>query len=348
MPKTIAVIGAGRVGTAFALLLNEKGYHVSGIADIEQGLAEKCARRIASAAIGAGATPIATTDPSLVAGGADIVLITTPDREIGPVARELAGRERGSGTPSFSPGTVLCHASGALASTVLRVEGLEHVSVLSLHPLQTFADEETAPARLAGSLCVLEGDAHAVAVGKQLVQDIGGKAFVISTHHHTAYHAAACIASNYLVALLHLAGVLFARIGMERDESLEALLPLVRSTLDNISLLGIPEALTGPIERGDISVVETHLAALDEDPDPLLQAAYAILGRICSALAVEKGRITRDEQRRFDDLFDSALSASGLVPPAASSPDALSNESGDRSPGTGTDNPDLSDPERGE
>ena len=102
------------------------------------------------------------------------------------------------------------------------------------------------------------------------------------------YHAAAVAASNYLVAVEDLAARLAAAAGIPAGESLRALLPLVRGTVDNLERVGLPAALTGPVARGDAATVRMHRAAL-RALDPALDAAYAALGRHALRVAREKG-----------------------------------------------------------
>jgi predicted short-subunit dehydrogenase-like oxidoreductase (DUF2520 family) len=310
MGTKIAIIGAGRVGTGLGVLLSRKGYRITGIADVERSRAEACVRRIAAEGGEDDLARPVTTDPCRAAADADIIFVTTPDRELSGVARRLARCPASPSKPGLRAGAVLCQTSGALPSSVLRAEGLEALSVLSLHPLMSFADRETAPERLAGAICVLEGDRDALPAGERIVHDLGGRAISIEAQDKMIYHAAACTASNYLVTLLHLARLLLARIGIDGDAATEMLLPLARSTLDNIESVGTPEALTGPIERGDVAILEAHLAALEEGEETGATAAYALLGMITAALASEKGTIGPNGRRQLEDLFSTALSAS--------------------------------------
>jgi predicted short-subunit dehydrogenase-like oxidoreductase (DUF2520 family) len=84
------------------------------------------------------------------------------------------------------------------------------------------------------------------------------------------YHASAAFASNYLVTLLAAAARLWQPLGGSEPQALEALLPLVRTTLDNVERTGTANALTGPISRGDVRTVRRHLKALAHDAPDLL------------------------------------------------------------------------------
>ena len=104
------------------------------------------------------------------------------------------------------------------------------------------------------------------------------------------YHASAVIASNYLVTLLNLASGLWSHLGISQDEGLKALLPLVRGTVENLEAVGLPNALTGPIARGDVGTVKRHLAAL-ADVAPEILSVYKELARHAIPIALEKGTI---------------------------------------------------------
>ncbi len=93
------------------------------------------------------------------------------------------------------------------------------------------------------------------------------------------YHAGAAVASNYLVAVLDFAVMIYEALGMRRDEAVKAIIPLVRGTVNNVERVGVPDALTGPIARGDVETVEGHMEALEEkaagDAPPVQRAGQA-------------------------------------------------------------------------
>src|SRR5690606_24287151 len=99
------------------------------------------------------------------------------------------------------------------------------------------------------------------------------------------YHAAAVFASNYLVTLAATAVRILREIGVPEEDALPALIPLMRGTLDNLEDLGLASALTGPIARGDLDTVRTHLARLSPDD----RALYCALGRETLQLALAAG-----------------------------------------------------------
>jgi predicted short-subunit dehydrogenase-like oxidoreductase (DUF2520 family) len=171
-----------------------------------------------------------------------------------------------------------------------------------MHPLQSFADVETAVQALPGSFFFLEGDAEAVDLLRSLVISIDGRPVPLASSSKALYHAAACAASNYLVTLVDYAAALLGKAGVPDDVALPALLPLVAGTVRNLEAVGLPDALTGPIARGDLGTVRAHLAALRRAPGDLVRL-YVALARKTVEVALRKGRIERGTADAFLDLL---------------------------------------------
>lgn len=285
-PK-IAVVGAGKVGSALALLLSRQGYPVAGVASKSIESARRVAEELKVPA---------TVNPEEVTAGADVVFITTPDRVIASVAEEITVRG------GFRPGQVVFHTSGAHSADEVGAVRLSGALAASLHPLQSFADIKMAMENLPGSYFALEGDAEALPLAGRIVEDLGGKSFSIAAEDKPLYHAAACIASNYLVSLMHLATGLYSRFGLTRAEAFEALFPLIRGTIKNISQVGPPHALTGPVARADGPTLEGHLKVLKDVGGQELDL-YSKLGLYTVRVALEKGSINAEEAKRLEELL---------------------------------------------
>lgn len=238
-------------------------------------------------------------DPVELARNARVLFITTPDRAVVSVAEMLAS------AGAFHRGQVVLHTSGALSSRELSCAAAFGAYPLSVHPLQSIASRERGIDLLPGSTFVMEGDSRAAEVVKPMVTAIGGHPVFIDTSQKRLYHAAACIASNYLVATLTVSLDVWQKIGVPRERALKAILPLVRGTVDNVATVGIPAALTGPIERGDASTVARHLDEMREMMPEILPL-YTALGRRTMALAREKGSIGQSEWDELARLLGSA------------------------------------------
>jgi len=285
-PK-IAIVGAGKVGSALALLLGRRGYPLTGVASKSIFSASRVAKEL---------DVYATDRPEEITAGADAVFITTPDREIARVAGKIT--ERGG----IRTGQVVFHTSGAHPADEVGAVRKAGALAFSLHPLQSFADVKTAMENLPGSYFALEGDAGARPLAEQIVKDLGGKSFFIAAGDKPLYHAAACIASNYLVSLMHFATGLYGRFGLSREEAFEALLPLVQGTVRNVGQTSPALALTGPVARGDGPTIEGHLEVLQEIGEEELDL-YCRLGFYTVKVALEKGSISSEQGKRLEEIF---------------------------------------------
>jgi predicted short-subunit dehydrogenase-like oxidoreductase (DUF2520 family) len=280
---SIAIIGAGKVGTALAALAVRAGYQVAAVADRDRRRAEQAAGRIGTA--------IPVLSPREAAGRAELVLLAVPDDAIEASCRELVSAR------AFVRGSLVAHCSGALSSESLAPARRElDCSVASFHPLQSFPTVEAALESLPGSYCFGEGDEVALAALETLGAAIGARCVRIATEHKPLYHAAAAVACNYLTALLDAALHLAGSAQIERQTAWQALEPLIQATVENVSKLGTEAALTGPIARGDRRTVAAHLAVLDESA-PELSDLYRALGSWTVGLALRKGSIEGNDAR---------------------------------------------------
>jgi predicted short-subunit dehydrogenase-like oxidoreductase (DUF2520 family) len=186
---------------------------------------------------------------------ATLVLIATPDDAVGNVAGDLA-RAGAVGSEQ-----VVLHCSGLLDRLALHALAHTGAGLGSFHPLQSIADPETAPERLAGAWAGLEGDDRALQAGERLSTTLRMRAVRLAPGGKTAYHAGAVFASNFVVVLAAVAQGLARQAGVAVSDAAELYLPLLRGTLANLPL-GPEAALTGPIRRGDEATVRAHLAAL--------------------------------------------------------------------------------------
>lgn len=285
MKPALTFIGAGRVGTSLAILFKEAGYPVLGIASRTTSSAKK-----AGALAG---IPVLTAEEAC--RKADILFITTSDREISCVIEQL-GTKR-----CFKNGQIIVHTSGAHSSTVLSPARECGCRLLSFHPLQSFSPPTTALVNLHGTIFTLEGDAAVLDVARQLVRDLGGKPVIIKAEQKILYHAGACVASNYVVAVFHLAISLLQAAGFSPETARKALLPLLTGTTANLQKTIPTEALTGPISRGDISTLSVHLSSLNAQCPEFLNL-YRQLALYTMQVAFEKGTLDTEQLHTLKEL----------------------------------------------
>lgn len=204
-------------------------------------------------------------DPTDAAHGARLVVLAVPDEAIAAVAATIRPGE-----------AVVAHLAGSLGLDVLA----GHRRIASLHPLIALPDAERGAARLQGAWFATAGDP----LVDDVVAALQGRAVAVADADRVAYHAAAAVASNHLVALLGQV----ERIAASIDVPLEAYLDLARGALDDVASVGPAAALTGPVSRGDWGTVSRHVEVLPEVERP----AYVILADAARRLA-ETARATR-------------------------------------------------------
>ena len=286
--KTLNIIGCGAVGQTLGRLFHEaKVFEVGDVLTRSLGSAQA-----ASGFLGAG-RPISGFDEMRPA---DLYIIAASDDAIAGCAADLAA----SGLAG--PGTIVCHLSGALPSSLLApVVGLGAL-IASVHPVKSFAAPPQSLASLAGTWCGIEGDPAAVACLSDAFSAIGGNIFSVDARFKTIYHVGSVLVCNYLTALVESGVRAYCKGGLSDQLALEVMEPLVRGTLDNIFRAGTVQALTGPIARGDCAVVSRQLDALDAwDGDVAL--IYRALGHIALDLSGLRGSASEANLSKLREML---------------------------------------------
>ena len=283
-PK-IGFIGTGTVGSALALKLSSAGYPVVAVSSLRHISARDLACRIPYCH--------AYEDNQDVVNSSDLVFITTPDNAIEPVVSRLV----------FHLGQSVVHCSGADSVQSLKTAQDAGAMAGSIHPLQTFASTEQALKNLPGSTFALEATEPLLGVLKEITAALEGYWIELDAADKVAYHAAAVIASNYLVTLVKLATDLWQSFGVPPATATRALLPLIKGTVHNIETVGLPNCLTGPIARGDTGTITKHLETL-KTAAPSLLSAYRELGLATIPVALSKGKINSQQAKELKSLLE--------------------------------------------
>jgi predicted short-subunit dehydrogenase-like oxidoreductase (DUF2520 family) len=246
-PARVGVVGRGRVGTALARALAEAGVEVDGPA-------------------GRGEAP-----------AGEAIVLCVPDSEIPAAAEAVAGTA-----------PLVGHTSGATRLDALEPARRAGAELFGLHPLQTFPEkphEGSALSLFDGAGCAIAGSTPAaVEAARSIALRLGMRPFEISDEGRAAYHAAASIASNFLVTLQAAAEEVARGADLGPDEARALLAPLVRRTVENWAALGPERALTGPVARGDEPTVWAQREAV-ADASPELLALFDELVERTRALA---------------------------------------------------------------
>jgi predicted short-subunit dehydrogenase-like oxidoreductase (DUF2520 family) len=277
--ERIAIIGSGKVGTAVGYLLKRAGHDIVAVADVFLEEAQR-------AVVYTGGEP--TTDLVHAARGADCILITTNDDAISAVCKTVV---TGGGVDK---GDKVVHTSGAGGLDLLREAKRHGAHVACIHPLQTFADVESAIGKIPGSTFGITADEEILSWADAIVGDLGGRPFHVPDEDKALYHAAACMASNYLVTLMYLVEEIYGRMGLSREEAIRAFWPLVKGTIGNIESKGTIASLTGPIARGDGGTIRKHVRGF-RTRFPSLLKLYREMGLFTAEVAARKGSV-KDEQ----------------------------------------------------
>jgi len=281
----VSVVGAGRVGTAMAVLLGRAGH---AIVAVSGGDASR-----ERAAVFLPGVPFVGPEDAARAG--ELVLIAVPDDAIGPMTARLAA------TGALGSGRWVDHVSGALGLDALAPALAVGAGRLATHPLQTFPDVEGALDRIPGSfMAITADDGQGYALGERIARDLGAEPFRLEDGHRPLYHAAAVFASNDLIVTAAVAEQLFRAAGV--PDPRRAMQPLQRASLDNVERLGPAEALTGPAVRGDASTIERNLAAL-KAAAPETVGAYVELCRVALDIAVRVRHLSEERRAAVEDVL---------------------------------------------
>jgi predicted short-subunit dehydrogenase-like oxidoreductase (DUF2520 family) len=287
LKRTISIIGAGRMGTALAFAFASRGYRIEAVVARRKSHARACAELIAT-------QPLILTSAQLdQLPLSDILFITTPDDAIEGVASQLAAMMKSRAQKMKSEKgrrkRTALHASGALSSDILRsLRGAGFVTG-SLHPLISVSDPVHGAENLRRAFFCIEGESAAQSVARSLVDALGAESFSINTRDKALYHAAAVMASGHVTALFDIAAEMLTNCGLTANDARAVLIPLLRSTLENLYTSDPAHALTGTFARADISTVRRHLEAINSSAMPDALATYTLLGFRSLQLAKRAG-----------------------------------------------------------
>ena len=244
----IGFIGAGKAGVSLGAYFCSKGMEISGY----------LSHSIKSAISAAGITSSnAFTVMSDLVASSDMIIVSTPDGVIGKIWEDLRKcdiRDR-----------IICHLSGVLSSDIF--DGIEaKVSYgYSVHPMFAFSGRAGTFEGVEKACFTIEGSKDKLDEVREIFRRMGNRTFVIDKNQKHLYHASNVMVSNLVTALLSIGTEAFEKCGVSREESLGALMPLIKGNIENIAKKGFAGSLTGPAERNDIDTIMKHLDVLEEE-----------------------------------------------------------------------------------
>ncbi|WP_168464628.1 Rossmann-like and DUF2520 domain-containing protein [Wolbachia endosymbiont of Ctenocephalides felis wCfeT] len=262
---SVNIIGCGKVGKTIGYLLAKKANcSIKGILNRNIDSSERAIKFIEDGYVCNGYEELMTSN---------LWLISTQDSLIPSVCQKLLSHEK------LARGDVVIHFSGTLNSKVLYSAKKAGCFVGSLHPIKSFADPEVSIKTFKGTYCAYEGDKQAFSLIRCLFERIGAKVFKINREAKSLYHIGSVFASNYLIALLKISYDFYYKAGIKENNILDIIYSLSSGTLANIHRnRSLEKSITGPIQRGDIDIIKSHISSLESMP--LLLSLYKALGNV--------------------------------------------------------------------
>lgn len=268
--------------------LHRESYPVAAVSSRSVESAQRCGSLVDCEHTG--------TDPTAASRQAEIIIISTPDNAIETTCQTMAD------SGGFRNGQLVLHLSGALTSDALNAARTAGADTLSLHPAQTMVEPLRGADLLKKAWFCLEGNDSAVTRGRDIANDISGNTIVIDKDKKALYHAALTFSSNYLTTVEAIAIEMLTETGISRQNALALIMPLIQGSVDTLANCGLPDALTGPVSRGDAKTIEKHLCAMRQGPESHL-LIYKMLGLEALKLARAKGKMAQGREEMIQNLL---------------------------------------------
>ncbi len=287
---SVGVIGAGRVGAVLTAALHQAGHPIAAVA----GESDASRTRIETLLPGAH-----IDKPTAVAKSADLLLLTVPDDALDNVVKMLVA------SGAIRAGQYVVHTSGRHGMDVLRPLQAVGAHGIAMHPAMTFTGTDLDLERLVGCVYGVTARTDERPVAEALVRELGGRTVWIDESHRALYHAALAHGANHLVTLVSQAMDVLRAAGS--TDPAGTLRPLLGAALDNALDYG-DAALTGPIVRGDVETVRSHLRSIADAGQPRsTMESYVAMARATADHAVADGRLEPRRAAALVEVLDEAL-----------------------------------------
>ena len=271
-PPLIGIVGAGAVGTALGVALSRAGWPVTAVASRDKGRRERFRAQVPATR--------AFAEANALLDEVELIILAVPDDAIASLAGSL----------HMYGGQAMIHTSGLLGAEVLQPAMAAGTQIGAFHPLVAFADTERAVAALHGATVAIEGDDQLADLLARMADALGAVPVRLAPGSKAAYHAAAVLAAGGVVALLDAIAEVGRVAGLDEAGAIAVYAPLMRQTLGNAAAIGIRNALTGPMTRGDVGTLRAHLAELHQHAPGAVEL-YLALARRELDLAIERGAL---------------------------------------------------------
>ncbi len=265
----IGIIGAGKVGCSLGRYFVEQGLGVSGYSSKTKESVETAATFTNTRAYDSLYQLVSENN---------LIFITTPDDCISEVWAQIVQYDYNE------KNKIICHFSGSLSSDVFLNREKRGFYACSFHPMYAFSDKFTSYKQLNQVMFTAEGDKEALAELCPLLERLGNPVFVIKGKKKERYHAAASLISNMMIGLYQMGIDMLVDCGFSETEARSLVKPLVEGNIQHLLGTSPEQALTGPIERGDVETIKKHLAQLTDRE----RQVYVGLGRTLTEVAERK------------------------------------------------------------
>lgn len=244
----IGFIGAGKVGFSLGKYFSINNIEVSGYYSKTLESAKEAAQFTNSKFY---------TDLKDFLNDTEFIFITTPDDFISTVWNDLKNY--------YIKDKIICHCSGSISSEVFSNISNFGAYGYSLHAMYAFSDKYTSYKDLNSAYFSLEGDSKYLSYIESLIKTLGNEIIIIEKEKKYLYHLASVTVANLTLALLNTGVDYLSLCGVDKNDALKALLPLIKNNLNNIEKKGFVKAVTGPVDRNDIGTITNHLSVIPKE-----------------------------------------------------------------------------------
>ena len=283
--STVAIVGPGRLGQAMGRLLLKAGVAVEFVAARQLTRARRAVQFIG------GGKALTLKDRQL--SSARVILMTTSDAAIGPVARKLASYSK-----DWS-GRIVLHTCGSLPASILEPFRKRGAAVGSLHPYQTVPNPSAGGRNLPGCFWAVGGDRQAAAVARRWVKAFGGRSFTIAPEAKALYHLSAFLVCPTMVTLMDCSERLLREAGVPKNVIRPMLGMFVSETVSNFVEFGGRKSLTGPALRGDWATLQRHIAELQRFAPEVIPAYFELVDLMLQVAGRSSGRLKKAGKAKF-------------------------------------------------
>lgn len=280
----VGFIGAGRLGTALAWSLTERGLRVTAVASMVPADAERLAAPIAGCSVASNSQEVVDT--------CDLVFVTTPDGAIDTTTAQARWRRD----------MAAVHCSGVTEVSALDSAARDGAAIGGFHPMQTFGDPAAAVRSLPGCTITIEAQEPLNSTLVVIAERLECRVNRLPPGMRGRYHAAAGYTSQFINALFAEASTIWQSWGASEEDAVRALLPLARGTLASIESAGIAAGMPGPVSRGDVGSIEKHVAALSPLGRDVMEF-YRVVCERTIPLGTRRGAIDEETAARLRGIL---------------------------------------------